>query len=564
MLAKLIDFRVTPERRSAVIAEITDGSTPAKRFYVMVVISNLIAVLGLVANSPAVIIGAMLVAPLMTPIFGISLALIQGDSRLLARAVRAEVFGVALAIFISLLFGLLPLAIKPTPEMLARTHPNLLDLMVAVLAGFAGAYAMVDERISPSLPGVAIATAIVPPLANTGLCFALGEYMGGMGSFLLFLANFLSILLASSVVFAIADMRFHFERFSSKEIVRRFGVAIFTFLLISIGFTFSLSNTVKRRYVRNLVERTLTAELSEIPGTTLREYIVEYEQGGLDVLATVWTPALIEPMKVEQMQQRLADILNRKVDLVVRNNLVKDIAATGSTMKVATQNLDGEFIEESIPKKEKIVTVTEQVLWEKFSRRPGFQVSNIEYHDTESENLLLANVLCLYPLNPQEIQDVEEEIRNRLGEQDLRLVISSYIPILQNNRGKILFEWSRYKELTEQKSQQMDLIQERAQAYFAQFNDVFLIDTHFRVRTSSWEVLFEVTGTRMIPPEKVAALNSAISEGLDQPLEVHVWFRNEAVVSEDGLDSYKSFMEEPYQKKLKKMQATERKKPPKP
>ena len=79
---------------------------------------------------------------------------------------------------------------EPSPEMLSRTRPNLFDLFVAVLAGFAGAYALVDEKISPALPGVAIATAIVPPLANSGLCLALGEVNAGIGSFLLFFCQF--------------------------------------------------------------------------------------------------------------------------------------------------------------------------------------------------------------------------------------------------------------------------------------------------------------------------------------------------------------------------------------
>jgi uncharacterized membrane protein len=111
--------------------------------------------------------------------------------------------GILLCIGISFIFGLIPMAIEPTHEMLSRSQMNLLDLMVAVFAGLAGAYAMVDERISPSLPGVAIATAIVPPLANAGLCFAIGEIAYGIGSLLLFLANFFSILIAASIIFAV-------------------------------------------------------------------------------------------------------------------------------------------------------------------------------------------------------------------------------------------------------------------------------------------------------------------------------------------------------------------------
>jgi uncharacterized membrane protein len=79
-----------------------------------------------------------------------------------------------------------PLPLQVTPERLSRTEPNLMDLLVAVLAGVAGTYALIGARLSPALPGVAIATAIVPPLANSGLCLAMGAYQGAWGSFLLF------------------------------------------------------------------------------------------------------------------------------------------------------------------------------------------------------------------------------------------------------------------------------------------------------------------------------------------------------------------------------------------
>ena len=90
--------------------------------------------------------------------------------------------------------------------MLLRVRPTLLDLFVAVLAGFAGAYAMIDEKVSPALPGVAIAVAIIPPLSNTGICLSLGYYSGAFGSFMLFFANFLSILLVASATFIAAGM----------------------------------------------------------------------------------------------------------------------------------------------------------------------------------------------------------------------------------------------------------------------------------------------------------------------------------------------------------------------
>ncbi|HSQ86590.1 MAG TPA: TIGR00341 family protein, partial [Desulfobacterales bacterium] len=211
-------IKVPYERVVTVYEDIERGSKPELRFYAMVGASTAIAAFGLIMNSTAVVIGAMLVAPLMTPIFGIALALVRGDASLLGRAIRAEIVGVILTVSLAACFGLVIPELEVTQEMLSRTSPNLLDLLVAVFAGFAGAYAMVDEHISPALPGVAIATAIVPPLANSGLCLALGAYYGAMGSFLLFFANFLSILLVASAIFFASGMAHEFESITKKDV----------------------------------------------------------------------------------------------------------------------------------------------------------------------------------------------------------------------------------------------------------------------------------------------------------------------------------------------------------
>ena len=214
-------YRVSPKRTQEIVREISVSSQPRGRFFVLLITSSLIASFGLMANRGAVIIGAMLVSPLMTPIFGIALAMLRGNPRLLLRALKTEILGVLLAIVSGLLVGLPQVAFSDaTAEMLARTQPNILDLLVAVFAGFAGTYALLDERVSPALPGVAIATAIVPPLSTCGLCFALGAYSAAFGALLLFLANFVSILLVALVMFAIVGLS---RPIPGRKVVRQFG-----------------------------------------------------------------------------------------------------------------------------------------------------------------------------------------------------------------------------------------------------------------------------------------------------------------------------------------------------
>lgn len=156
--------QISIERRRQVYAEITLGSEPRVSFYTMAVLSTIIAVFGLLSNSTAVVIGAMLVAPLMTPILGITLSLTSGDSSLLGRATVAEILGIMLSVGLGFIVGSFIEDVELGSEILSRTRPMLFDIVVAIAAGLAGAYSMVDERLNAALPGVAIATSLVPPL----------------------------------------------------------------------------------------------------------------------------------------------------------------------------------------------------------------------------------------------------------------------------------------------------------------------------------------------------------------------------------------------------------------
>lgn len=551
MLKNPITFNVTPERRIEIFKEISDGSTPAPKFYFMVVASVMIAVLGLIGNSPAVIIGAMLVAPLMTPIFGIALSLVRGAHKLLGRALRAEVMGILLCIGISYIFGLIPMAIEPTHEMLSRSQPNLLDLMVAVFAGLAGAYAMVDERISPSLPGVAIATAIVPPLANAGLCFAIGETTYGFGSLLLFLANFFSILIAASIIFATTGMGAYTKSLSRQELVRRFGVAVICLLALTIVFTYSLAQLVHKRQIHQSIRSELVQALVGFPGTHLNRFNWSSAHDGLHVLAVVRTPNVIDPVEVAKIQSRLEKALEQKTHLIIRTTLVKDIAAIGSASHVADMEAGDEGVHkknnlpgEQIPSQKK-ASLAEQVLWEHFSKWPGFYVNNVEYREHEAGDFILANVQNAYAFTKKELISAESAIRIRLKDPDVFLIISRLKPDIIDNRGPLIPEWDNYEDWTEEKEKQMVAIEEATQAEMATIKDVFFQRCHLRFVKDQWKILIETTGLRPLTPKELEQIRSRLAVKFNQPLEVYAWFRYDAVVTPGGYTSFQDFIKAP-------------------
>lgn len=186
------------------------------RFGTLIILSTTIAALGLISSSAAVVIGAMLVAPLMTPILAVAAALVHGQPARLGVSALVLVGGTLAAVGtgwgISLVAPGTITAAELTPELLARTSPSLLDLGVAIAAGLAGGYVLTHPRAGSSLPGVAIAVALVPPLATVGISLELGAAPAAGGALLLFTTNLVAIVLSAMIVmlasgFVPADMR---------------------------------------------------------------------------------------------------------------------------------------------------------------------------------------------------------------------------------------------------------------------------------------------------------------------------------------------------------------------
>ncbi len=171
------------------------------RFMSLMALSVTIASLGIVSDSTAVVIGAMLVAPLIGPVLGVAAAVVMAWPLRVFRQAVLVAGGAALAIALSWLISLIvPGDAYPLPaELMARTSPNLLDMGIALAAGAAGAYGQVRRQASDALPGVAVAVALVPPLAVTGITLQLAEYQMALGAFLLFLVNVVGIVISAAL-----------------------------------------------------------------------------------------------------------------------------------------------------------------------------------------------------------------------------------------------------------------------------------------------------------------------------------------------------------------------------
>lgn len=180
------------------------------RFTVLMFLSTVIATGAVMADSTATVIGAMLIAPLMTPIVATTAALVMGNGKRAWQSLALVAAGVIGVIGVSALMTTLAITILDfgsNAQITSRVHPTMNDLVVALAAGVAGAFALSRDDVADSLPGVAIAIALVPPLCVVGISLGSAEWLDAWGAFLLFLTNCLSILLAGGLVFAVLGLQ---------------------------------------------------------------------------------------------------------------------------------------------------------------------------------------------------------------------------------------------------------------------------------------------------------------------------------------------------------------------
>jgi uncharacterized hydrophobic protein (TIGR00271 family) len=309
------------DEQDSTYARLERGARPDVDFFVMMGLSATIATIGLLLNSGAVIIGAMLVAPLLTPFLAISLAISTGDLRLLRLAVESSLKGVFVAVAIGLSIGALaslPLDVSNLPEIASRTQPNLLDLGVALAAGAAGAYAVGRKEVATALPGVAIAAALVPPLAVVGINLAAGHFDRAGGAALLVLTNLIAISMAGSITLLLLGFRPAAQAESKAHFRNGLAATVILMMIVVMPLATVLARSIHQSALEEAVTRTLQRRFESIEDARVTEVNIDAVDQGLHVSATVYSSST----EVQVRQLGLVDALESQTGSDVELSLV--------------------------------------------------------------------------------------------------------------------------------------------------------------------------------------------------------------------------------------------------
>lgn len=301
---------VTGIDHGAVMTKVREEAGWSTHFAVMTLLSAGIAVLGLLLSSPAVVIGAMLISPLMDPIIGLGFGVATFDGREIRRAGLALVGGIVLAVAFCCLVVLLSPLQGVTGEITSRTRPNLFDLLVALFAGLAGSYAVIRGRHG-AIVGVAIATALMPPLAVMGLGLATWDWPILFGSTVLFFTNLMTIAASAAVLARLYGFAPHLSRHQS-----RLQAVLISAMLIALAVPLALS--LREIAWEALASRQASNAIAAAFPTSARisQLDIDFDADPMEVAATVLTPQYRTNAE-DLVQHRLESAVSRRVILTL-------------------------------------------------------------------------------------------------------------------------------------------------------------------------------------------------------------------------------------------------------
>ena len=301
-------------------------SIPSLSYYFLLSLSALIATSGLIANSAATIIGAMIISPLKTPIDTLSYGLVQSDARLIRRSLWTLSTGIVLIVLVSYFLSIAIGSRFAGPEILSRGNPTLLDLVVALAAGAAGAFSLTRPNLADAPAGVAIAVALVPPLCVVGIGLGMGErlsaahiasvghYSLAVGAGLLFFTNLVAIAFSAATVFLIGSLS------TAKQAAVGMSITLVFVLAIALPLNTSLQKLVQENYAKSEIRQTAFESFPQWKGQIENIFInSDLSNNTLSVEANIIAPEnLVQIEDVQTLQQALSSKMNLPVELNIR------------------------------------------------------------------------------------------------------------------------------------------------------------------------------------------------------------------------------------------------------
>lgn len=440
---------ISNKKREEVYKHIKIESPGGKTYFLLVTLAAIVATLGLLTNSSSVIIGAMLISPIMSPIIAMSFSITLGDSKIFSIAIKEIILGTILAITVSVFITLFLPSRTLTAEILSRTKPTIIDLIIALSSGAAGAYTMCNKKESSVIPGVAIATALMPPLCVVGTGLAQGDYTVAFGGFILFLTNLIAINLASAIVFKAFGFttkdeiyKINDETSTIRTHKRRLLISIMAFVIILIPLSFFMYSTIVQEKNRKLIDDSLNETTQSIDGVDLINYTYKYENNKYIISAVVRSVNKLDGSNIKFMENNLEKQLGKPTEIRMKVLLAQQIDALTKAVS-ENSNQSNDTSQSKVEEKEEVLSnlnadkTIEYTVKDKLSIEKA-ELVDFKFEYSSSSAKYIINIIAEGPKElSNDIQAlIESQLENDLNRKviaNIEFHLKNSIPSNSNN-----------------------------------------------------------------------------------------------------------------------------------
>lgn len=435
--AELVETAVSHIDHNAVIKDLSGRADITGSYLLMIVFSCLMALLGLLVNSAGVVIGAMLMSPLMGPIFTAALSFSLGDLRLARKVLKIIVVSIMLTVLVASFFTVLSPLKSPTREILSLTRPNIYDLLISALAGAAGAYALCT-RVNYLFVtnGVAVATAVIPPLSVVGYGIGTGQAAVALGGFLMFFTNLVAIVISSVIVFHIFRFRPSMAEETQHPLRMRIRILGVVLTLISVPLVYTLVVDIKKAKLTGLIETVLNSHLNSKEHSRMTDFTLHQGSDGLTVAASVNTVSFYNL----STEKRIVNDLNKALKGAVHLDLEQVIVRSG---RVEPQRLNAvnSFGVSPLTTGEPLALVRENAIGRvkascdelvPFVKPYPITQCDIRFSDHEPRTTVVMTIARDYSFSEGELHWLKVVLEKKLGEPlELELATVPFLPAMR-------------------------------------------------------------------------------------------------------------------------------------
>ena len=318
-------LKIDEERQKKVIEQIKNYAEPDFDFFLLLVFSTIIFSLGLIIDNAAVVIGGMIIAPLIWPILSLAFAAIKSNAKEIKKSLFTIVKSTLIIFLVSFIIGLISPTWLESHEIISRVKPTLFELVIALAAGFIGAFVVSHPKLSAALAGVVAAAALVPPLAIVGVTLAERNFTQAGGASLLYLTNLIAITFAAIILFLSVGVKFPRTEIRKNVAVSNISWFVIFLIVIIIPLTLIMRCTIIETKEKNIIKDVIERSIVDSRVTELK---VDKQKETLSIQITLQSPQTLESWHVDRLTDILVAKLNQSVNLKINTIFINEAGKT--------------------------------------------------------------------------------------------------------------------------------------------------------------------------------------------------------------------------------------------